>query len=341
MNYHKPPFHLKELKIEITYKCPLACIHCSSDSTPENDLQISYAKCIDILDEAKMMGIEEIAFSGGEPLEHPNFEDIIKHAGRLKLRTTLYTSGNSQNFNSKLQRLIKSGLLRIIFSLYSSNETEHEQITRRKGSYDSTIIAIGNAVLSGISTELHFVALSRNYHRLPELVVLGKSLGVNKISVLRFVPQGRGVLLNKDVLTKLQYLELKQTIEGLRQNGQNIRTGSPFNFLLLSEQPSCNSAIDRLIIAPNLRIYPCDAFKQIDAEDLVGSLDYSILNGYSLNECWIKSPYLRAIRNYLTTDFIEPCVGCNLLEKCLSGCLAQKVLFNSSLNKGPDPDCIC
>jgi MoaA/NifB/PqqE/SkfB family radical SAM enzyme len=67
MNYHRHPFILKEAKIELTYKCPLACIHCSSDASPENMVQISRGKCLEIITEAADLGTTRISFSGGEP----------------------------------------------------------------------------------------------------------------------------------------------------------------------------------------------------------------------------------------------------------------------------------
>ena len=170
--------------------------------------------------------------------------------------------------------------------------------------------------------------------------MLFRSLNINKISVLRFVPQGRGSLNTNEILEKKDYLFLKKEIERLRKGDIEIRTGSPFNFLLLNNAPSCNSGIDRLIINPHLDIFPCDAFKQISAEELVGTKDFSNLQNYTLFECWNESPFLNEVRKYLTTEFPENCRRCGLLEKCLSGCLAQKVLKNGEFKKTSDPDCI-
>ena len=116
--------------------------------------------------------------------------------------------------------------------------------------------------------------------------------------------------------------------------------GSPYNFLMINSNPECSAAIDRIIVSPDLRIYPCDAFKKIEAEELVGTLNWSSLAGTSLKDCWDKSPYFGAIRNYLTTDFEDPCKHCGALEKCLSGCLAQKVLEHGDLDKHRDPMCL-
>ncbi len=87
-------------------------------------------------------------------------------------------------------------------------------------------------------------------------------------------------------------------------------------------------------------MYPCDAFKQIEARDLVGTDEFSRVDRWSLKECWEKSSYLAAVRTYLTSPFAPPCETCTLLENCLSGCLAQKVLTQGSMKKAVDPMCL-
>lgn len=340
MKYHESPFTLKELKIELTYSCPLSCIHCSSDSTPEVDLFIEDVKCLQIISEASELGVKEVAFSGGEPLLHSSINQFVQFAYQKGLEVILYTCGNIPEFEEKIIELKNKGLNETILSLYSSQENEHEQITRKKGSFKNTLEALNILNKNEIISELHFVALSRNYKRLREVVNLGYDYGVRQVSVLRFVPQGRGFLLNNDVLNKIQNFELKEIIESLRGEGYKVRTGSPFNFLLLNDNPACFSAINRLIIAPDLSIYPCDAFKQIRPEELIGTNSMSVLDKNNLKECWQKSLYLKAVRDYLTSDFAKPCNDCPYLEVCLSGCLAQKVLQNGNLTKSQDPSCM-
>ena len=334
------PRRLKECKIEVTYKCPLACVHCSSDATPENTTEISKEKCLTIIQDAVSLGAKEISFSGGEPLQWNGIEEAVALSSSNGIDVSIYSSGNMVHQKERMKSLTSCGTARIVFSIFGSVALSHETVTRTRGSFNKTLGSIEAAKDVGLKTELHFVPLSMNYRELPKVFDLATVLGINVVSVLRFVPQGRGHLIRNYSLDRLQNLELKRIIETARNDGLIIRTGSPFNFLLLNDQPKCTSGIDRVIIAPDLRIYPCDAFKQIKAEELVGTLDYSKLDRWSLRECWERSPFLGAIREYLTTNFQEPCLSCSKLEMCLSGCLAQKVLVAGDLRKQPDPMCI-
>lgn len=336
---HTRPFALRELKIEVTYYCNLNCVHCSSDARPSNTLEIPLCHCLRILEEAGLMGVKEVAFSGGEPLAWPHIFRVVETARTSGLTVSVYTSGNVDSFEDKARRLSELGTSRVIFSIFGSTAITYERVMRTAGSFEKTKSAMREAHCAGLVTEVHFVPMLSNYLELAGVSALGQNLGARAVSVLRLLPQGRASLLGGNTLTRIQNLELRREIQELRTRGFSVRTGSPYNILMLSERPKCSAAIDRLIIGPDLKIYPCDAFKRIDAEELVGTSQYSALDTASLQDCWDRSPYLEAIREYLTTPFAASCGSCRFLNDCLSGCLAQKVLAYGKMEKRNDPDC--
>lgn len=331
---------LRELKIEIISQCSLNCIHCSSNSTPATREGAPSKAWLRIINEARELGAEKLAISGGEPLLHSDLEQIAEFAKGLGLTTVVYTTGNAADAEKIIERLARLKTDKLIFSIFGENAKTHERVTRISGSYESTLESIEMAVEKGITCELHFVPLKFNFREINEIVVLGEKLGAKATSVLRFVPQGRGSTITGEKLNKIENLELARRIRNLRSAGYCIRTGSPYNFLFLNNHPVCMAGIDRIIISPDLHVYPCDAFKQIKSEEIAGSDDLSSIDGIPLVELWAKSPYLLAIRQYLCTKFEEPCSSCKSLDNCKSGCLAQKVIANGSLLKNADPDCI-
>jgi len=334
-------FTLNEIKIEVTHNCPLSCVHCSSAANPQQRLSITIEKCLEIIKDAKSIGAKEIAFSGGEPLGWGGLIDVVKASKEIGLSVSIYTSGNCDNMPVLIEQLSVAGVDRVIFSIFSNIEKEHNRITRKANSFRNTLETISVAHLYNIHTEIHFVALASNYNKLKNIAELATSIGVKRVSVLRFVPQGRGLLIkDKDTLNNTQNLELKTTITELQNEGFDIRTGSPFNVLFLNEHPKCMAAQDRLIVAPNLDIFPCDAFKQISHEKIAHADEYSNLKGKSLINCWESSEYFNRVREAILDKPAEPCLSCEEYSKCLSGCLAQKYLHHSSLHQNPDPACI-
>ncbi len=340
MQAHKPPFLLSEIKLEVTHECDLVCQHCSSIAKAKSELKMKWNDCKRILTEAAEMGAKEVVFSGGEPLLWEPLNQAVSYAYDLGMSVSLYTTGNVPEALLKIERLKRSGLSRIMFSLFGKDENKHEKTTQVMGSFETTLSIARNCVLLPLNVEFHFVPMVDNYKELRPIADLGKTLGVKRISVLRLVPQGRGSRVKQKQLDHNQNITLRKTILELREEGYDIRTGSPYNALMLRDRPHCCSGIDRLTVSPELKIFPCDAFKQITPEALGVSRDYSSLHDDSISDCWQHSPYLAKVREYLMTPFAAECDVCTVLEKCLSGCMAQKFHKHGQLVKSPDPMCL-
>jgi len=337
---HAPPFELKELKIEVTHDCQLRCVHCSSMAEANSLRTMDWDKCETIIHEAAGIGVVQVAFSGGEPLLWEPLKDVVSLANSYGMKIFLYTTGNVPNAEQKLADLMTCGLNRVMFSIFGANQKDHEIVTGVKGSYATSLRAIQKCIQLNLEVEFHFVPLAYNYQALEQIAKLARELSVSRISVLRLVPQGRAADNNNQLLSSEQNFHLRIIITKLRKQGHNIRTGSPYNFLLLREKPECCTGIDRLTIGPDLRIFPCDAFKHIPPDRLEVSSEFSCLIHNSLKECWEKSPYLQRVRQYLATPFAESCKSCKALDKCLSGCMAQKFHIHNELLKCPDPMCL-
>jgi radical SAM protein with 4Fe4S-binding SPASM domain len=332
-------YRLKELKIEVTHQCSLSCVHCSSDAHKDNKKNMSVDDCIKIIKGASKLNAEEISFSGGEPFCWDGLNQCILIANDLNIKTVVYTSGNIENFDKKCSRLFGSGLKEVVFSLYSDEPLKHDRITRRNNSFDRTMKAITNAKDIGLIVKIHFVVMKSNYQCLENIIKLCETCGVDTLSILRFVPQGRGKILYSAVMSKEDYFILKNIIMRNRNSKMNIRIGSPFNFLMLNENPICPSGVDRLIISPDLNISPCDAFKGYSFSDFFPDDKFSNLRNKSLQECWEKSEYLNFIRSKID-EYGEKCTNCPSFSICKSGCLAQKRILYGDFSRGPDPSCL-
>lgn len=340
MEFHKPPFRLRELKLEVTHDCNLRCSHCSSLAEPGCGRQMTPAVCRKILDDAASMGVTNVAFSGGEPLLWEDLPGAVGAASGYGMAVDLYTTGNVPYATHLLEALQQSGVQRVMFSVFGSDAESHERVTTVRGSYAATMSATTHCVRLGLDTEFHFVPLAHNFSELAKIAEHARELGVKRVSVLRFVPQGRGAATADMQLSKTQNLDLRRIIQALRADGHRIRLGSPYNFLMLRDDPKCCAGIDRLSIGPDLRVFPCDAFKHLPPEVLGVGAEYSNLTHCTLAECWEKAPYLQAVREYLTTDFADECAECSALEDCLSGCMAQKFHAYGKPLKCPDPMCL-
>lgn len=332
-------YRLRKLKIEVTQACRLSCIHCSSSASANGYKEMELEAAQSIVRQAAEMGVAETAISGGEPLLWSGIEELLELCHRLEMHTTVYTSGVVDDSKKAMEQLKALGIRRVVFSFFSSYAEVHDKVTRTKGSWEQTLAAVQVARAVDLPVEFHFVPMNLNYACLRKLAAHAMNLGVRQISVLRLVPQGRAKCDGNLLLSGADNLRLREIIEDAKKHCR-IRLGSPYSIFHTSDSPNCMAGVDRLTISPNLRIYPCDAFKRIESKKIVGTEEFSRLDKWSLSECWGHSPYLRAIREHLLQPFTFPCSECDDLSSCRSGCPAQKYLACGELSRVPDPMCL-
>lgn len=321
-------FELRELKIELTQECPLACIHCSTNSNRKRLNCLPREVVARILHEGFELGVERVSFTGGEPLVYHGLHEAIRCAHGHGIEVSLYTSGIKDNALHPLtqedaQTLLASGVDRFIFSLYGTDARLHDSVTRY-GTYDATVSALSSAVCAGARVEVHFVAMRRNFRQLLGLVANAAEWGVSRVSVLRFVPQGRGkTIAENEDLSRHEFEELAEIIRmgRLRFPSVTVRAGSPLNFLLIGNS-RCNAAQDILVINHRGEVFPCDAFKNVQYPD---SQFGSVLH-MPIRTVWENSAFLNRVRSELAQGSGEARESCRFFSTCRSGCLAQKVI---------------
>ncbi|MFZ3058738.1 MAG: radical SAM protein [Candidatus Methanoperedens sp.] len=330
---------LKELCLEIISFCPMQCIHCSNEDTLQQRLEFYEIKSI--IDDFIYLGGKILEISGGEPLEHPDILGIIRYAKIKDLEVRLYTSGLvSQrdeffSMNNKLATCLKkSGLDKIIFNTEGSNSTTHELVTGLNGSYKKAMESISTAIAAGLWAGIHFVPTKLNFREIGQAIEISNTLGVSEFAILRFVPQGRG-LMNREKLelSHQEYEELFYALNKIKLHSR-IRIGHPFNcFISDSESSDCIAGKSLCLIRPNGDVVPCPAFKQ-NIDYVVGSIKDN-----SLIDIWFNSEILQKFRTFKFEN-ITGCRNCPLLPKCQGGCTAQRILKWGDFSRGNDPLCL-
>jgi radical SAM protein with 4Fe4S-binding SPASM domain len=320
-------YTLSELKIELTQECPLGCIHCSTRSNRFAKSALPLDVVTRLLHEAHRMGTKKVAITGGEPLVYEGLREVLTTASSLGLGSSLYTTGIKDNNLNPIDRwdaskLTATGLGRVIFSIYAGDPEIHESITGFP-SFAPTVKAVESCIHARLPVEFHFVPLRRNYLQFAAVVHLAERLGIPKVSVLRFVPHGRGAMIGEtEQLRAEEYQELRKAVVQLRtRQSVQVRLGAPMNILGLGHA-CCDAAQDILVVNHRGRVFPCDAFKATDYPDpLYGSV---IQN--PLSTVWEKSSYMEAARHL----HAERRNGCG---SCPTGCMAQEAVREGGLQQ--------
>ena len=265
--------NLHELVLELTDECPLSCIHCSSNSGPSRRTKLKSIIATRLVDEARLLGAEKISFSGGEPICSPSLIPILLHAQSLNMSSEIFTCGVSadKGKHRPLSRELLSSIrdidkTKLIFSLHGPSENIHEFITRVPNSFDCLTASLDMAVMLGIQCEINYVPLKPNADHFREILEYAIEHGVKRISVLRFVAQGRGLINRKklQMTGKEEMSFLECIVKHKGKNGVLIRMGSPFNGTVAGDQIPCRAGQSKFVVQADGNVIPCEVFKHRD-----------------------------------------------------------------------------
>ncbi|MDN3260794.1 radical SAM protein [Streptomyces sp. CSDS2] len=141
---------LRFLSLELTSRCQFTCPgHCYAQAGPTQ----GHGSMTDdhwrrVIDEAAALGAGTVQFIGGEPTLHPSFTSLVHHALGAGLRVRVYS--NLYRVRAEHWALYARPDVRLATSYYSDDPAEHDRITGRRGSHDSTRANIREAVRRGI-----------------------------------------------------------------------------------------------------------------------------------------------------------------------------------------------
>lgn len=133
------------LMLEPLFRCNLACAGCGKIQHPSDILRqhLSPEKCFNAVDEC---GAPIVAIPGGEPLLHPQIEEII--AGIVARKKYLYVCTNAIKLEEMLSRFTPSKYL--AFSIHLDGlQKEHDASVCRDGVYEMAVNAIRAARNAG------------------------------------------------------------------------------------------------------------------------------------------------------------------------------------------------
>src|SRR3974390_191190 len=97
------------LLAELTYRCPLHCPYCSNPVQSAKGHELDTEQWGRVIREAASLGVLQIGFSGGEPLQRKDLGSLVQVARLAGLYTNLITSGLGLTETSTAQ-LADSGL---------------------------------------------------------------------------------------------------------------------------------------------------------------------------------------------------------------------------------------
>lgn len=314
---------LFEVTIEVLQRCPNKCICCSSWSSLDKTEALDFDTICGIVDDAVELGAEQINVSGGEPFLRTDIISIIDYIKSKGLKIRLYTSGiyYSQGFHSIPDTLLEAIAGKVDTLIFNYETAISNLYAKIMGTVPGNLLLIEETIKTatnlGITVEAHLVPMKCNYREIPQTLERAYSLGVSKVSLLRFVQQGRSVEnVEVTVLAKEEEEALKEMLKELsRKYGDQLRIGKPYRSEKFS---TCRTGTIRLAVRYDGFVFPCGAFK--DGMMAFKGFAPENIKEKSLSEIYRDSKYIKAVREelakYYEGEVSEPCFGQYCRNQC-------------------------
>jgi len=198
-----------------------------------------------------------VIFLGGEPTLHPNLPEAVNKAKSLGY-SSITIDTNGYLFHDILSRVSPDVIDYFSFSLDGTTRETNDMI-RGKGSFDTCIQGIKNAVLKGFSTSLIYTVSTKNIHELDKIAPLLKDLKINRFFIQVIGIRGKSAESRQGKLQVSRKDWLKNVSDAAQKIARlGIVVTYPKVFLNLEEPFECAGLVaDNYFIFPNGRVYRC------------------------------------------------------------------------------------
>ena len=244
---------------EVTRACNLRCIHCFNNSGVKTRDELTLDQCLFVIEDLVKTGVQEIRFTGGEPMILDGIEELLSRANALNLRISMGTNAVLATAE-KVEGLAK--FLHMAVVSIDGTEERHDAI-RGKGTFKKTMEGMENLLSQDVKVRVNTVLMRSN---ILDTIELAKYLYSRDISLFirRLIPSGRALDMSDEMLSKDEYENVRTQLlpyledpRGLTQghylSEKEIKTRIPLPF----RRSNCSAGHRGMVILPNGEIQTC------------------------------------------------------------------------------------
>jgi radical SAM protein with 4Fe4S-binding SPASM domain len=319
---------------ELTLACNLRCKHCgSSAGQPRND-ELTTDEALQLCDQFPALLVQEVDFTGGEPLIRPDWPDIALRLKELGISTGIVTNGTTLD-RETVSRLEETGISHVAVSI-DGLESTHDFIRGKDGLYRRSMKGLKRLLEQGIPTTIITTVTELNIDELPALFDLFADVGIDRWRPQPLISSGRvqshqGLLIKERTFLKLidfyqnwGYRAMDASMELLRADGLGYYFESdPFR----GPWYGCPAGLVSVGITSDGKVKGClslpDRFIEGD------------LRENSLWDIWFDTNAFSYTRQFSTSMLGGNCHSCDKGEQCRGGCSAMSYGYTGTFHNDP------
>ena len=345
-------FYFPKMNLMITGKCNLNCLHCfnAKDNAPLNS-ELSFEQIIDILNQARDIGIHAFTITGGEPLVHRRFLDIVKAIyERDMFIFELNTNGLllTQKMLDTFKEIGCHPLIKISFDGIGY----HNWIRQHPKAEELTLKAIELCIKNGFDVKAQVQVNRKNVDVMMDTAKLLNKMGVREMRIIRTTeaprweknaPQSSLPIeeyydrmlkfaqeyINSDMKMNIDVWQLVRLYpRSKRYDLVPIACNKKeFNIRI----PMCKGNRGMIAVSSSGEVVPC---LQMSGYFIEKGISLGNLFKTPLKELTINSPYLDLAMAPLFRQIVEndKCGNCKYYKACVGGCPALGLLYSKNVD---------
>lgn len=325
--------------IEITRSCDLKCKHCYTNAGETSgeynaSQELETKDWLAVIDQLSK-GCERLSITGGDPLVHPQFKEIVSHAVKSGMHVSVLTNGMRID-ESIAGWLYDIGVKTVKLSLDGSSDIIHDGLRDFRGAFDKTLDAIRILVGRGIEVSIGSVITEDSLDDISKIADLAYATGAKALSFGRILNKGRAVENKGLLLTRRLDDIIGKLDEAMRKYSKKdfmitFEEGSYWIDSFHDERPSLNQYLAYRDANLGNCMNGCGAGSYLLFISSIGQVKPCAICSTVLGELKTNKSLQEIMESRDTMEFrklvapaIRICSGCEHLTTCL-GCVAHGV----------------
>lgn len=297
---------LTNVHIEITAQCNERCLHCYIPHEYKLKSMDSLTM-FNLLKQCREMNVLNITISGGEPMLHDNFIELLQKCREYNFSVNVLSNLTILS-DEIIEEMKLNRLLSVQTSIYSMNEVIHDTITQCSGSLNKTLDAVYRLQQCNIPLQISCPILKENIDTYKEVIEWGTKNNIDVGTDYAIIAGYDHTTTNLGSRLKINDIESILYDRAMNESGfvENLEQEAMEKRSLRPEDNVCSVCESTICVNEAGDIYPCAGWQGY----VLGNLRES-----TLMEVWNDSEKVKYLRGLYRQEFPK-CLECDDSDFC-------------------------
>ena len=319
---------------ELTLSCNIRCRHCASSAGLPRSQELTLNEALTICDQFPELLVQEVDFTGGEPLLRPDWTRIVSFLTLKGIPTKILTNGLVLGPRT-VAEMKDAGVAGVGISI-DGLETTHDYVRGHAKLFRSVITGIERLLQNDIPVTVITTVNALNVGELSGILALLRGIGVKQWRVQPFAPSGRGrdskeLLLSQEDYQRIEVFFAQWTAE-LAASDFHLASADScgyFSEFEPADQPwlGCTAGLTACGIMSDGKVKGCLSLPDNLVEGDLRTMD--------LWDIWFNPNSFAYTRKFAQADMGPLCCHCPKWEQCRGGCSAMSYTSTGLFHNDP------